>query len=107
MSSLATMLVHKDKHPKGGGDERHIVMIKGAAGADHMMTPQLDGLNRARAIVARLQHALQERGHRFAPGLVRAKARSGLPVGVPVLVWLVWAGLSATAWQVLMVQPAG
>ena len=107
MSSLATMLVRKDRDPKGCGDERHIVMIKGAGGTDHWMTPQLDGLNRARAIVARLKHALQERGHRFAPGLVRGKVRTGLPVVVPVLVWLAWAGLSVTAWQVLMMQPAG
>jgi hypothetical protein len=107
MSSLATRLVHKERDPKGQGDERHMVVIKDDAGADHWMTPQLDGLNRARAIVARLKHALQERGHRFAPGLVRGKARAGLPAVVPVLVWLAWAGLSATAWQMLMMQPAG
>lgn len=71
------------------------------------MTPQLDGLSRARGIVARLKHALQERGHRFAPGQVRAKVPSGLPAVVPLLVWLAWAGLSATAWQMLMMQPAG
>ena len=105
MSSLATMLMHKDRDPKGRGDERHIVMIKSVAGADHVMTPQLDGLNRARAVVARLKHALQERGHRFAPGQVRGKARAGLPRAVPVLVWLAWAGLSAAAWQWLMLSP--